>query len=134
MQPDLDAIQSAVTESLAETPEVLAVFLHGSRLRGEHRAASDLDLALMPDPRFTLTTRKATGLAGELGGKLGVQVDAGVLRFSNLVYYTQAVGHGRRIFCRDLSLCDALVSRSYSLYARLREDRREAEAAYRVAR
>ena len=134
MQPDLDAIQSAVTESVADMPEVLAVFVHGSRLRGEHRAASDLDLAVLSDPRFSMSTRRVVALAGELTGKLGVQVDAGILRFSNLIYYTQAVGYGRRIFCRDSSLCDALVSRAYSLYARLREDRQEVEAAYHVAR
>ena len=134
MQPDLDSIRSAVTKSVADMPEVLAVFLHGSRLRGEHHAGSDLDLAVLPDPRFTLSERGVATLAGELSGRLGVEVDAGILRFSNLVYYAQATGYGLRVFCRDATLCDALVSRAYSLYARLREDRKEVEAAYHVDR
>lgn len=72
-------------------------------------------------------------LTGELGGRLGLQLDLGIMSHRNLVYFTRAIDQGMPIYCRDEQLTDALVGRAFALYAQLRRDRQEVERAYHVA-
>ncbi len=124
---------SELTESLGADPRILAAYLHGSIVKGGLRPDSDVDCALLLYPGCDMASRELMTLTGELSGKLGVTLDIGVLSNRNLVYFVQAIHNGSRIFCRDESLTDALVSLAFSLYGRLKEDRREVEAAYHVA-
>lgn len=108
--------------------------MHGSAIKGAFRADSDIDCALLLDPGSPpMNARELMQLSGELSAEVGRPVDLGPLDFSRLIYFVEAVSQGERIYCREEPLANALVSRAYSYYARLREDRKEVEEAYHAA-
>lgn len=123
----------ALAAQLSLDDRVLAAYLHGSFGKDSFRRDSDIDCAVLLYPNRTMGPVELMRLSGELSGRLRARLDLGLLTARNLVYFVQAIEHGKRIFCRDDSMTDALVARAFSLYAKLREDRREVEAAYDVA-
>ena len=122
-----------LAHGLREEPQILAAYLHGSFGTPAFRKDSDVDVAILLFPGQALSAVERLNLESMLGGLLGVSLDLGVLTTRNLVYFIQAVHNGHRVFCRDKSLADALVAKAFSLYGKLKEDRREVEAAYHVA-
>lgn len=124
---------SALSRALASDSRILAAYLHGSIVKGGRRPDSDVDCALLLHPGRDLSSRELMVLTGTISGHAGVTLDLGILSYRNLVYFVQAIHHGERIYCRDEALTDALVARAFSLYGKLKEDRREVEAVYHVA-
>lgn len=123
----------ALKQKCEADDRILAAYLHGSFGTKTFRPDSDVDCALMLHPGQTLTARERLQWSGDLAGELGLPVDLGLLTHQNLIYFMQAVSQGIRIYCRDETKTDALVALGYSLYARLKEDRRMVEEAYRAA-
>jgi predicted nucleotidyltransferase len=122
-----------LVKALSRDQRVVAIYLHGSFGTKAFRKDSDVDCALLLFPGETVTPVELMHLGGELGGKTGRTIDLGIMNGRNLVYFVQAVQHGRRIFCRDVTLTERMVANAFSLYAQLREDRREIEDVYHVA-
>jgi len=123
----------ALARELSREPRILAAYVHGSFGKESFRPNSDVDCAILMHPGQTMSSVELMRLSGALSGQLRATLDLGILSGDNLVYFVQAIGYGFRIFCRDEAMTDALVARAFSLYARLREERREVEAAYHVA-
>ena len=127
------ALLRRLVDALDADPRILAAYVHGSFGRASFRGDSDLDCALLLYPGQTMSATERLHLAGELSGRLAIPVDMGELTTRNLIYFVESVHNGQRILCRSDSLADALVGRAFSLYARLKEDRREVEASYYAA-
>lgn len=130
---DYQELADRLADALREDPRILSAYLHGSFGTPAFRKDSDVDCALLLCPGQALSALEKLNVESRLGGLLGVSLDIGVLTTRNLVYFIQAVYNGRRVFCRDESLADALVAKAFSLYGKLKEDRREVEAAYHAA-
>lgn len=132
-QADATDRLSVLIDFFEAEPDVLAVYLHGSRLKGEARTTSDLDIALLMENPDQPHPRKMMQWTGELTSMLGCEADIGILSTGNLVYAAQVIRHGRLLFSRNQSHSDMRIAHLLSLYAKLREDRREVEEAYRAA-
>ena len=128
-----EALIARLADMLRPVPAILAAYLHGSFGRSTFRADSDLDCAILLQPGQALAAKERLQLAGDLSAAAGITVDLGVMSFENLIYFVEAVHHGQRFLCKDATLADALVGRAFSLYVRLKEERKEVEAAYHVA-
>lgn len=122
-----------LAESLSRDPRILAAYVHGSFGKESFRPDSDVDCAILLCPGQSMSSVELMRLSGELSGALRAKLDLGVLSYDNLIYFAQAVCKGSCIFCRDDAIADALVVRALSLYARLKEERQEVEAAYHVS-
>ncbi|ARN56307.1 type VII toxin-antitoxin system MntA family adenylyltransferase antitoxin [Sedimentisphaera salicampi] len=90
-----------IKDRLASCEAVLAAYLLGSAARGELRASSDIDIALLPQPGQKISGMQLFDLAGELNLISPRPVDLGVLSSSDLIYASQVLQTGRRFFCRD---------------------------------
>ena len=126
-------LELGLIRAFSRDSRILAAYLHGSTVEGTSRPDSDVDCALLLYPDQDMTSLELMELTGELSGRLGAPLDLGILSTRNLVYFVQAVHKGARIFCRDENRADSLVATAFSLYGRLKEDRREVEAAYHAA-
>lgn len=120
----------AVAELLSADERILAAYLLGSFGTERQRPDSDIDIAVMPRPDCRLTADELMDLAGALTAAAGRRVDVGLLSTQNLIYACQAIGDGRRIFCRDAFRADLTAATLLSLAAQLRFERREIVDAY----
>ena len=109
---------------------ILAAYLMGSVLGEGFRADSDVDCALLLHDQCELTDLEVLKMSGRLSAIIGRQVDLGVISSKNLIYAMQAVFGGELIFCRNEIEKDRKIMYVYSLYAKLREDRKEVELSY----
>lgn len=134
-KPSSDFFQFAerLAEALHDEPRILAAYLHGSFGAPAFRKDSDVDCALLLYPGQGISALETMNIASRLSALLKCSLDLGVLTTRNLVYFTQAIYNGHRVLCRDESLADALVANAFSLYGKLKEDRREVDAAYHAA-
>lgn len=120
----------ALARKLYADERILAAYLLGSFGTPRQRPDSDIDIALMPQPGCRWTADEQMALAGVLTTAAGRPVDAGMLSAQNLIYASQAIGAGRRIFCRDAFRADLTAATLLSLAAQLRYERREIVDAY----
>lgn len=120
-------------KTFAEDSRILGVFLHGSINTDHFREDSDIDIALLPYPGQKVSSKDILLLSGELSTRLGRPVDLGVLTTGNLVYFTEVISKGTRIFCKGGALANRMASQALCLYVSMREDRREIEEAYHAA-
>ena len=109
------AIRSAVTG-------LVAIYRFGSSVSGERSPESDIDLAVLAttplDPllRFDLQER--------LASTLSQNVDLVDLRAASPVMAIQVIGKGRLILDEDAAARGRFEDLTYSVYARLNEERR----------
>lgn len=98
-----ERIQRAVSEVARDDPRVLAVYLFGSRTKGEEHARSDVDLAVLFDQPQALPELVALEIRFEdaLGTKVDL-VDLGKAR----PFLALDVIRGERLYCRDSTHCD----------------------------
>lgn len=95
MPPD----EVIVMPVLAALPQAMAVYAFGSRVKGDARPDSDLDLAvLVPGYADPL---KLWSLAGDLSTTLGLDVDLLDLRRASTVMQYQILTGGRRLWGRE---------------------------------
>jgi predicted nucleotidyltransferase len=122
-----------LTARLAGETRILAAYLLGSAARGDMRADSDVDVALLPEPGVRLAAAFLADLGGELTAVARRPVDLGVVTPDNLVYARQAVFAGRRLFCRDRVRADLAEADLLGMAAQFDYERREVAHAYSVS-
>ena len=112
----------AVTEIQSAVPGLVAIYRFGSSVSGTRSPDSDVDLAVLAsapiDPlhRFDLQERLAAALRQN--------VDLVDLRAASPVMAIQVIDKGRVLFEQDASARGAFEDLTYSVYARLNEERR----------
>lgn len=111
-------LESNLLPTLSQDDSVLAAYFFGSRARGNGRADSDLDVAVMLDPK--LSEREVWRKRLELGASLAEhsphQLDLFVLGESDLDLTFRIFQQGIRFFERDRSRVRALEARMVGLY------------------
>jgi predicted nucleotidyltransferase len=116
---DYQAAVSAIREAVSGA---IAVYLFGSRARGDAGRDSDVDLALLgPAPldaiaRFELQER--------IAAKLHASVDLVDLRAASTVMRVQVLEHGRLLYEGDAEERARFEVSALSAYARLNEERK----------
>ena len=105
-------------------PEVIGIYLFGSRVNQENRLDSDYDLAfLLPFP--TDNDYKLWLIAQELAIALGQDVDLIDLGKATTVLAFQITAFGERIYCGSQMYCDLKEAYIISDYHRLNLERKE---------
>lgn len=112
-----------VARLTAALPAVEAVYLFGSADTPDERGDSDVDLAYLSFQTVDPVLRWE--YAQELATWLKRDVDLIDLREASAVMRAQVVAHGRRLYCRDETVCARFEDSVFSAYARLNESRRE---------
>lgn len=103
-------------------PDVVAVYRFGSTIRGEERADSDVDLAVLAAAPIDPLQRFA--LQEELAIALRRNVDLVDLRRASTVLAMQVVSTGEPIFIEDRVEQERFADYVLASYARLNEERR----------
>ena len=111
---------------------VAAAFILGSAARDALRPESDIDLALLPLPDYRPTPFDCTELAVEIESILSRTIDLGVLTTDNIVYAKEAYLSGHCVYSQNDFYRDLFGATILGLYAKLREERKEIENAYRI--
>ena len=128
---DLDSLVGLLIDRV---PGLTAVYLFGSGARGELRADSDLDLAVLLAPGAEISSERRLDLAGDLSALAGREVDLSVLgKPGGTVLAKEAVTTGRRLWDDGTHAAAEFEMYALSAYARLREDRAPVEAAYSLS-
>lgn len=91
--------QAIVATLQAALPNLLAVYLFGSRAQGTAGPASDLDLAVLVAVRAEPV--RLWELAQTLAGQAGCEVDLIDLRAASTVMQYQIISNGRTLWARD---------------------------------
>ena len=96
-------LSATVTRVAKEDPRILAVYLYGSRSRGEERPDSDVDVGVLyRDPVDVL---ELLDFESRLQAELGLRVQAvDVGRCSAFLAFD--VISGERLYCTDSTRCD----------------------------
>lgn len=90
----------AITAFLhAELPDLLALYLFGSHIKGTADAHSDVDLAVLVDGE--VDTVALWELSQQLADKIGCDVDLVDLRAASTVMQYQIITSGRCLWARD---------------------------------
>ena len=121
-QDQAKLLEQVVTEIRATVPGVLAIYRFGTWGRGDERAESDIDLAILPVQSLAATTRWQ--LAQHLAAVANRDVDLVDLRSASTVMAAQVIANGVRLFCSDENACAEFEDFVYASYARLNEERR----------
>ena len=86
-------------QCLSAWPDLLGLWAFGSRVRGQERADSDLDLALLVPGQTE--GRRRWDVAAELARELGFDVDLLDLRQASTVMAHQVLSTGECLFARQ---------------------------------
>lgn len=119
-----------IARALANDGRFAAAYLFGSVSRNEDRPESDVDIALLPLPDYSLSQLDRLKLNNIFEEICGRKVDIGILTSNNLIYTKEAVLKGNLIYCQDKAFCDLFVATVLGLYAQFRTERKEVEDAY----
>jgi|SRR5690606_23798445 len=109
-----------LTHILARMPDVLGVWLFGSRARGAARPDSDVDLAVLGPTAFDPVAVFDLGL--ELGVLARRDVDLVDLRSAPVVLRKEILTTGRPLLCNDPAACEAFAADSLALYVAFRDE------------
>jgi predicted nucleotidyltransferase len=115
-------LAAAVTLIRSAVPDVAAIYLFGSRARGDASAASDVDLAILtPRPIGSLTR---FDLQERIASALHADVDLVDLRAASTVLRVQVIDSGRVLFEHNSAEREDFEAVALGRYARLNEERR----------
>ena len=103
--PDLlHAALLEAAEAVFASTDIFLAYAYGSRVCGEARPGSDLDIGYYLDDfrrRAALPLQAEMILAGQLSDRLGVEVDLRNLGAAPLEWRGRVLEDGVRIYCRD---------------------------------
>ena len=116
-----NSLEKLVPKIVRQFPNLLAIYIHGSRAQGQASQDSDLDLALLASNE--LPARQLWETAQQLASRLGMEVDLLDLRQASTVMQMQVIPRGQRLYCQDETACGAFEDLVFSMYARLNEER-----------
>ena len=118
---DLGAI---VVDALrAALPDALAIYLYGSRARGDALPSSDVDVAVLPSRPLDPVRRFE--LAQEIAARVGHDVDLVDLLTATAALRVQIIDDGVVLYDGAPTRREAFETRALGEYARLFEERRE---------
>lgn len=100
----------------AKRPEVVAVYLFGSRAEGVARPDSDLDLALMLDRLPDLPLLYRLEIMSDLQDLLRQRVDAVLFQEASPLLAFQILRHGRLVFDRNPDRRAVIIMHALSRY------------------
>ena len=112
----------AVAAIHGAVPGLVAIYRFGSSVSGEQIPASDVDLAVLATAPFDPLLR--FDIQERLASALSQNVDLVDLRAASPVMAIQVIGKGRLLLDLDGSARGAFEDLTYSVYARLNEERR----------
>jgi uncharacterized protein len=115
-------LAGAVDLLRARVPGLVLVVLYGSQARGDARADSDVDLALLaeaPIDRWEMLELQAA-----VAPRVNADVDLVDLMTADDVLRVQVVAHGRTLFERSAAERAGFEMHALSRYAHLNEERR----------
>jgi uncharacterized protein len=114
--------RTVVERIRAAVPEVEAIYLFGSRARGQQSKDSDVDIALLAasplEPVFRFDLQES------LAAELHVSVALVDLRAASTVLRVQIIDGGRLLYEREPQHRQLFEATALSAYARLNEERR----------
>jgi uncharacterized protein len=99
------------------------IYLFGSRAVGDHRAASDADIAFLP--RHPTKPLDRFYLANRLSEQLGIEVDLIDLSDASTVLAKEVITKGLPLFIGNPYAHQTFEMHTLSDYARLNEQRKE---------
>jgi hypothetical protein len=105
---DAETLEGAIARAAEKSPNVLAAYVFGSRARGEERADSDLDVAVLEAPGHALDLDAEDRLRRSLAAATGLRLDLVCLRPSSPVLAFEVLAGGRRVFARDAERVDEI--------------------------
>lgn len=127
-----EALQDLIATVRAQVPEVVAIYLYGSRVQGRARPGSDLDVALLLPPGRRLDLAQQLDLAGRLAKVTGWDVDLAQLDLAGSVVHCKEVySRGLRIWVGDALATAWFEMLTLSQYASFCEARQRVVEAYR---
>lgn len=112
----VDAIRAAL-------PDALAIYLYGSRARGDAHASSDVDVAVLPSS--PLDSVRRFELAQEIAARVGHDVDLVDLLTATAALRVQVIADGVVLYDGAPTRREAFEARALGEYARLFDERRE---------
>ena len=121
---------SYIKQQIDRDPRILSAYVLGSAVSGRMRPDSDLDIAILPVAGKTLSQMDLMDLSASLSLAAGRNVDLGVLSSQNLIYASEVILKGERLFCRDAFQADLAAATLLGLAARFEFERREIVDAY----
>jgi uncharacterized protein len=114
--------QTVVEHILGAVPEVEAIYLFGSRARGQESPGSDFDVAVLAATALAPVFR--FDLQEALASDLHAPVDLVDLRAASTVMRVQVIDGGRLLYERSPFRRQLFEATALSAYARLNEERR----------
>ncbi|MFU8815064.1 MAG: type VII toxin-antitoxin system MntA family adenylyltransferase antitoxin [Pseudomonadales bacterium] len=114
--------ERAVGLILAALREVEAIYLFGSRARGEARSDSDVDIAVLAAEPLPPLFRY--DLQESLAAELHASVDLVDLRSASTVMRVKVIDQSQLLYERDPVARQLFEATAFSAYARLNEERR----------
>lgn len=116
-------MEKTVVEHICRAvPEVEAIYLFGSRARGQQSHDSDVDIAVLAASPLGPVFR--FDLQESLAAEVGTSVDLVDLRAASTVLRVQIIDGGRLLYERDPLQRQLFEATALSAYARLNEERR----------
>jgi len=120
---------------LSSLKNLIAIYVHGSTVKGTAHKGSDIDLALLFETKSELPTGiSLLKLASAVENELGRPIHIGILSANDVVFAKEVICYGKRIFCRDGQKCDSFEMLTLSFYAALNESRKAVIDAYHTAK
>jgi uncharacterized protein len=114
---------AAIDVLRTRVPGIRVVWLYGSHARGDARADSDVDLALLADAPIGLD--ELLTLQSDLAACVGTEVDLVDLWQADDVLRMQVIEHGRVLYERTSTDRARFEMQAASRYAHLNEERQE---------
>lgn len=126
-----DDWRRAVVDGILESVDgVIAVYLYGSRARGEARPGSDMDLALLLARGRELRGMELLELQSRVELAAGCPVEVSTLDLDFLVHAKEVIAGGGVLYSSDEAARLTFEMQALSAYARLCEDRAPVADAY----
>ncbi len=106
-------------------PNTQAIYLFGSYAAGEHRADSDLDIAVLLPHNEAKQSKDLSfsDLKFRLSDIAKADVDLINLRLVSTVFQNEIIHTGKRIYCADETATDEFEALTLSFYQKLNEER-----------